>query len=110
QEGVRRVRHLQALMRGHTRVVVLCCAALCVPLLVPLATGRVFVWDDLGAFHLPVRHLYREALRAGDTVLWTPALFSGTYLFGEGQAGMAHPFHWMLYPWLPLGAACTTRA
>jgi hypothetical protein len=92
-------------MRGHTRVVVLCCAALCVPLLVPLCTGRVFVWDDLGAFHLPVRHLYREALRAGDSVLWTPALFNGTYLFGEGQAGMAHPFHWLLYRGLPLGMA-----
>jgi len=92
-------------MRGYHRLVVLCCAALCVPLLVPLVTGRVFVWDDLGAFHLPVRHLYREALRAGDSVLWTPALFSGTYLFGEGQAGMAHPFHWLLYRWLPLGAA-----
>jgi hypothetical protein len=92
-------------MRALSRIVGICCAALCVPLLIPLVTGRVFVWDDLGAFHLPVRHLYREALRAGDSVLWTPALFSGTYLFGEGQAGMAHPFHWMLYRWLPLGVA-----
>src|SRR5262245_22548771 len=92
-------------MRAHMPVAVLCAAALFVPLLIPLATGRVFVFDDLGAFHLPVRHLYREALRAGDSVLWTPALFSGTYLFGEGQAGMAHPLHWLLYRWLPLGVA-----
>jgi len=92
-------------MRSQVRLLGLCCAALCVPLCIPLVTGRVFVWDDLAAFHLPVRHLYREALRTGDSVLWTPALFSGAYLFGEGQAGMAHPFHWVLYRLLPLGVA-----
>jgi hypothetical protein len=86
-------------------VIGLCCAALCVPLCIPLFMGRVFTYDDLAAFHLPVRHLYREALHAGDSILWSPALFSGTYLFGEGQAGMAHPFHWLLYRLLPLGVA-----
>ena len=92
-------------MRSNLRLIGACCTALCVPLLIPLLTGRVFVWDDLGAFHLPVRHLYREALRAGDSILWSPAFFSGVYLFGEGQAGMAHPFHWFLYRLLPLSVA-----
>lgn len=92
-------------MRSHVPLLGLCCAALFVPLCVPLFTGRVFAYDDLAAFHLPLRHLYREALRAGDSILWSPALFSGAYLFGEGQAGMAHPFHWLLYRLLPLGAA-----
>src|SRR5262245_35393424 len=84
------------------RVVWLSCAALCVPLCAPMLAGRIFVYDDLGAQNLPIRHLYREALRAGDSILWSPALFSGVYLFGEGQTGMAHPFHWVLYRVLPL--------
>ena len=92
-------------MRTRLPVVGLCCLALFVPLCIPLFTGRVFAWDDLAAFHLPLRHLYREALLTGDSILWSPALFSGTYLFGEGQTGMAHPFHWLIYRLLPLAVA-----
>ena len=61
--------------------------------------------DDLAGFHLPFRYLYREALRAGDSFVWSPAFYSGYYLHGEGQAGMAHPFHLLLYRFLPLGPA-----
>lgn len=75
------------------------------PLAVPLFSGRVFAFNDLRSFHLPLRFLYQQALLAGDSFLWTPAMFSGFYLFGEGQVGMAHPFHYVLYRGLPLSLA-----
>ena len=75
------------------------------PLLVPLCTGRVFTKDDLGALHLPFRYLYQQSLQAGEFLLWTPAYHSGFFLFGAGEAGMAHPLHLALYRLLPLGPA-----
>jgi len=95
----------RVLLRPQVRLIALCCAALLVPLFLPLLTGRVFTKDDLAALHLPFRYLYREALRAGDSFLWTPAYRSGLYLYGEGEAGMAHPLHLLLYRFLPLGPA-----
>jgi hypothetical protein len=92
-------------MRRLRLAIGICSAALFVPLLIPLATGRVFTLDDLGAYHLPMRYLYANALRNGESVLWTPAVFGGYYLFGEGQVGMAHPWHLLLYRFLPLGSA-----
>jgi hypothetical protein len=81
-----------------------CSMALLAPLLGPLLIGRVFVRNDLAWFHLPTRYLYQQALRSGDTVLWTPSIFAGLYLHGEGQVGLFHPFHQLLYRLLPLGA------
>ena len=92
-------------MKSQQRLIAICTAALFVPLLLPLVTGRVFTRDDLAALHLPFRHLYREALRSGNWFLWTPAYHSGFYLHGEGEAGMAHPLHLILYRFLPLGVA-----
>ena len=83
----------------------LCSVALFLPLAWPLLTGRVFVFDDLQNFHLPLRYLYANALRGGHLLLWTPALFGGLYLHGEGQVGMLHPLHLLLYGVLPLGIA-----
>ena len=40
-------------MRSPWRAVAVCSAALFVPLLIPLFTGRVFTADDLAAFHIP---------------------------------------------------------
>lgn len=80
--------------------------AICVvPLGVPLLSGRVFVLGDLSGFHLPVRYLLATALQSGDSPLWTPHLFGGFYMHGEGQAGMFHPLHWILYRWLALQVA-----
>jgi hypothetical protein len=94
--------------RGHLEplaiLVIVCSLALVAPLVVPLIRGRVFVYNDLSWFHLPLRYLYQEALRAGDTVLWTPSIFAGFYLHGEGQIGLFHPFHQLLYRVLPLDA------
>ena len=92
-------------MRSQLRLIALCSVALLVPLVFPLCTGRVFTRDDLAAWHLPFRYLYREALHTGDSFLWTPAVRSGFYLHGEGEAGLAHPLHLLLYRWLPLGPA-----
>jgi hypothetical protein len=86
-------------------VVLICSAALLLPLALPLLQGRVFVYNDLSWFHLPLRHLYQQALERGDSLLWTPAIFSGLYLHGEGQTGLFHPLHLLLYRLLPLGTA-----
>lgn len=95
----------QSLMRDHARLIGCCAFALLLPLLFPLATGRVFTKDDLGALHLPFRYLYSEALHAGEFLLWTPAYHSGFFLFAAGEVGMAHPLHWLFYRLLPLGPA-----
>ena len=78
---------------------------LCAPLVATLCTRRVWTFDDLGALHIPLRAVYAAALHAGDSLLWSPAFYSGIYLFGEGQAGMAHPLHLFLYGLLPLDVA-----
>src|SRR5215831_7631841 len=78
--------------------------ALFVPMLAPLVSGRVLARDDLAAMHLPFRFLYANALRAGDSFLWMPAMRSGLFLYGEGEGGFAHPLHLLLYRFLPLGA------
>ena len=91
--------------RIATAVIAACSLLLFVPLARPLFTGRVFAYNDLAWFHLPMRYLYQEALRNGDTVLWTPSIFSGLYLQGEGQIGMFHPLHQLLYRLFPLQIA-----
>ena len=72
---------------------------------VPLFAGRVYVADDLGAYHLPLRAFYAQQLQAGEAFDWLPSLFSGFYLSGEGQAGTYHPLHLALYRFLPLSVA-----
>src|SRR5258708_33493977 len=71
----------------------------------PVFVGRIHVGDDLGNIHLPVRSLYQEALRAGHSLLWSPHFYAGMYLHGEGQAGMYHPVHLLLYRFFPLAWA-----
>jgi len=66
---------------------------------------QVYVADDLGEFHLPVRDFYARQLAAGESFDWMPSLYGGFYVAGEGQLGGYHPWHWMLYRSLPLGAA-----
>ena len=72
---------------------------------IPFFAGRVYVADDLGAYHLPLRAFYAQQLKAGEAFDWLPSLFSGFYLTGEGQAGTYHPLHLALYRFLPLGVA-----
>ncbi len=72
---------------------------------VPFFRGQIYTSDDLWAFHLPVRAFYADSLTRGEAFDWMPSLFAGFYLSGEGQAGVYHPLHWLLYRWLPLPAA-----
>jgi hypothetical protein len=80
-------------------------ALLCTAMAIPLLAGRVYVADDLGAYHLPLRAFYAQQLKAGESFDWLPSLFSGFYLTGEGQAGTYHPLHLALYRFLPLRVA-----
>lgn len=72
------------------------------PLCMPLLAGRTFALDDLSAFHLPLRYLYKSALADHHSILWTSKMFGGFYLHGEGQVGAMHPLHAVLYYFLPL--------
>jgi hypothetical protein len=98
---------LQTMKHGRwlSWLILACSAALLAPLVRPLLHRQVFAYNDLVWFHLPMRYLYQQALHAHDTVLWTPAIFSGFYLLGEGQTGLFHPWHQLLYRALPLATA-----
>ncbi|MBX3177779.1 MAG: hypothetical protein KF886_10485 [Candidatus Hydrogenedentes bacterium] len=80
-------------------------AALLLGLCYPLIGGRIYQGSDLGAYHFPVRSFYSQCLKNGQSFLWQPNLFCGYYLHGEGQAGMLHPFHLLIYRFLPLDVA-----
>jgi hypothetical protein len=71
----------------------------------PALHGHVYLSDDLGMFHLPLRHFYANCLATGEPFNWFPGLFCGMYLQGEGQSGMYHPLHLGLYSALPLSNA-----
>ncbi len=79
--------------------------AMLVALAGPFLAGRVYTADDLGAFHLPLRAFYADCLAHGEAFDWSPQLFCGFYLTGEGQIGGYHPLHWLLYRFLPLPLA-----
>ena len=49
--------------------------------------GRVYVADDLGEFHLPLRNFYAEQLARGEPFDWMPSLYGGFYVAAEGQLG-----------------------
>jgi len=73
----------------------------------PIGQGRVYIADDLGIFHLAARAFYARSLALGESFLWWPDVMCGYYLQGEGQAGLSHPIHLLLYRMLPLAAAFT---
>jgi hypothetical protein len=71
----------------------------------PFFAGKIYTFEDIGSFHLPLRAFYSEQLAQNQSFDWMPSLYCGFYLTGEGQAGAYHPLHWMLYKWLPLSTA-----
>jgi hypothetical protein len=75
-------------------------------LAMPFMTGKVFTVGDLWRMHWPVRFFYAEALAHGWDFTWCPSLCCGLDLHGEGQAGLYHPLHWLLYRYLPFSVAC----
>jgi len=74
-------------------------------LLVPAFRGLTFADGDLLGQNLPFRKFYADCLRLHQSFLWCPYLYGGFYLHGEGQAGMMHPFHLLLYRLMPLKTA-----
>ena len=74
-------------------------------LLGPFIRGEIYAYNDLLTYHLPIRVFYAHCLEKGESFLWSPFMFCGFYLQGEGQAGMTHPLHWLLYKMLPFHAA-----
>jgi hypothetical protein len=71
----------------------------------PVFQGRVYADSDLGNLHLPLRQFYARCLASGTSFAWCPDIYGGVYLHGEGEAGMLHPFHWLIYRFLPLWLA-----
>ena len=54
-------------------------------------------FGDIEHFWFPLRYEYSRYLMSGDSVLWSPSLYCGTYLHGEGQLGLLHPATLLLY-------------
>ena len=63
-------------MRRLSWIIGACSTALFLGLAWPIFFGLMFPADDMGAFHIPMRYLYQRALHAGDSLLWTPAVFA----------------------------------
>ncbi len=74
-------------------------------LIYPLLAGHVYLYDDLGYLHLPLRSYYSRSLQEGRLPSWCPELFCGFDAHGEGQGGFFHPVKLLLYWLLPLEAA-----
>ncbi len=94
--------------RGSISLPSLCLAAgavLLSYLALPMLRREVYTTADLVDFHLPLRAFYARCLAAWESPAWCPGLFCGYYVHGEGQAGMAHPVHWLLYSSFPLDVA-----
>jgi len=71
----------------------------------PMILGQLYVFDDLLALHIPMRWFYAERLADGNNFIWNPYINCGYYLHGEGQVGMLHPLHLLIYSILPFTEA-----
>jgi hypothetical protein len=62
-----------------------------------LSGANVFYLKDLFRYHLPMKHIVREAIRSGELPLWNP-------FYGSGQPLAANPAFELFYPpqWLVL--------
>lgn len=74
-------------------------------LLAPSLWSAIYVYDDLSQYHLALRQFYATAIRGGESFHWLPGLFCGYNLHAEGQVGMYHPWHWLIYRFLQLPIA-----
>ena len=74
-------------------------------LIFPALQSKTYVLNDLVNFHIPMRMFYQSCLDSGESFLWFSNIFCGYYIHGEGQVGMYHPLHLLLYYCLPLSTA-----
>jgi len=91
--------------RQLTALVFFLAAAIMAVLIFPTSGERVYFPSDLGEQNLPLRALYAQALASGDSISWSPAMFGGFAMHGEGQGGLLHPWHYLIYRTLPLHLA-----
>ena len=63
-------------------------------------------YGDLKGSFVPFRYFYAKALQSGDSLLWEPRVFCGTYIAAQGDlAGAFHPLAWLLYRTFPFDVA-----
>jgi hypothetical protein len=82
-----------------------CLGLFLLALALPLIQGKIYVENDLGMYHLPTRWYYARCLERGENFMWWNQAANGVFLHGEGQAGLLHPVHWLLYRTLPFETA-----
>ena len=82
-----------------------CAAAILAAIAWPMVLGQLYTLDDLSRYHIPMRAFFARALEAGRNYTWTPNVYCGYYVHGEGQVGMYHPLHQLLYRFLPFTEA-----
>ncbi len=71
----------------------------------PMITGSLYIHGDLANQNLPFRKLFADSLARGDDPTWSPMLNCGFDQHGEGQTGLYHPWHQLLYRLMPLDLA-----
>lgn len=71
----------------------------------PLFSLAVYGGPDLSQQDYPSRAFYAAGLHNGELRFWSPHLFRGFSLLGEGQTGVCHPLHLILYRFLPFPVA-----
>ncbi|HEY2747771.1 MAG TPA: hypothetical protein VGL86_24280 [Polyangia bacterium] len=72
--------------------------------------GRVWFFEDIAAYFVPLYTAARAAMRHGDFPLWELGAWSGQPLVGDPQLGLFYPINWLwmivapmrLYAWLQL--------
>ena len=67
----------------------------------PALRGDRWSFGDIKHLWFPLRYEYSRCLTSGNSLLWSPSLFCGTYLHGEGQFGLLHPATLLLYRVVP---------
>ena len=91
--------------RAQTPIVLFFAALFLGVLAYPLLAGEIYVFNDFANHSLPRRDFYQRCLLNGDSPVWMPTICCGYYAHAEGETGMFHPIHWLLYRFLPLDAA-----
>ena len=68
----------------------------------PVFRGELHSHTDIEEQYIPWRIVYKLALDNGELPFWNPTMFRGYPHHGEGQSGVLHPSHYMLYKALPI--------
>ncbi len=94
-----KARNVVSLLIGIPAIIAL------VMLCKPLINEEIYYGSDISVQNLPFRVFYAESLQRGELPLWSPYLFAGYQQHAEGQTGAAHPFHLLIYYFLPFWMA-----